>query len=130
VAQLLSVRRHVDMSKPYQTEVWRTLLPDEWSATELDGQACVQMRRLAGVGVLEIIATDDDPAAWRQEGELYQGQLYGKTGFEFWHEFSVRWWTLLCGDVTLYVFYRCAARDSALERSDIETIVHSLLPTA
>jgi hypothetical protein len=49
------------------------------------------MRKSNGVGELEIIATDDDPAAWRDEGELYHGQLYGQTGIQVWQEFGVRW---------------------------------------
>jgi len=120
------------MPNAYQTEVWKAQLPDQWRASEIDGQAHVQMRKSEGVGALEIIATDDAPSAWRQEGEMYHGQLYGRTGTWTSHEFDRfgRWWTLLCGDVTLYVFYRCAARESESERSDIESIVYSLLPVA
>jgi hypothetical protein len=98
------------MPKRYKTEVWMAQVPDKWSVSELDGQAHVEMRQAGGAGVLDIIATDDDPSAWRPDGELFLGHLYGKTGTLSSPAFGrfCRWWTLSCGGVTLYINYRCA----------------------
>ena len=104
-------------------------MPEGWVAREMDGQARVQIRR-AGVGVMWLLTTDDDPSAWSVKGELFHGQLYGR-----YHEYAskgpdilVRSWTLLCGNVTLYIWYRREGSACEVERAEVDGMVQSLLP--
>ena len=77
------------MSNAYQTEHWQAQIPDAWSAREADGQARVEIRKVGGVGVLEVITTDNEPSAWDRKGEAFHGQLYGKKGEYQWEEFNL-----------------------------------------
>jgi hypothetical protein len=112
----------------YRTDVWQVRLPDLWQAAEEDGQAHVRIFRPGSAGILEVIATDDSPAAWRDKGADFSGPLFGKTGTLTFDCRFCRWWNLYCGSVTLYVSYRCAVENSELERVEVEEIVQSFSP--
>ena len=120
------------MPTVYETEFWRVRLPEGWAVREADGQALVEIRKAAGgVGVLGLVTTHDEPKDWWcRRGELFHGQLYGKMGEDRSKEFDSfsRWWTLLCGNVTVYISYYCVESAGDLEREDVDAIVQSLLP--
>jgi hypothetical protein len=124
------VRHFYHMAGLYQTEVWQMRLPEQWHVREEDGHAHVTVFRSDGVGLLEIMVTDDAPTAWREEGDDFRGQVFGKTSLLTFNDRFCRWWTLFCGGVSLYVTYRCAAHESDLERLEIDDIVNSLSAVA
>ena len=120
------------MATSYETEYWRVRLPDGWSVEESDGPAHIKIRKSGWDGVMGVLVTDDEPSVWDRRGEAFHGQLYGRTGecaFEK-YKWYTRWWTLSCGNVSLYVSYCSTEPIVEAERMEVDAIVLSLLPTS
>jgi len=124
------------MARVYKTEVWEACLPEGWQAKEIDGQAHVAFFRPDATGEIEVIATDDEERSDQHlhcnfpetntEVADFHGRLPGRTRAWTYENSACRMWKLFFPGGTLYVRYRCAAKNRDWEGLEVEAIVRSL----
>src|SRR5438874_435641 len=84
------------MPRPYQTKIWRLQIPDGWSVRDTPGQELVTFYRPDGVGLLQVLTSEERSPVPTSAGEEFHGQLPGRTRTRTYGEKFRRLWAFSC----------------------------------
>ena len=113
------------MPDVFRTKQWQVTLPKGWRGR--GSGPLVILWNPQGVGTINVLSNIGNEAPSRTgNGREFTGKLIGRTFEHTARNLFARHWMLLCGGQWIHVHYSCAAKNSEIDRADVDEILQSI----